>query len=133
VIFTNRRQLPPLQSLEATGATLLTTDVPIVFIAAYKQPKNPLIVEDIRKLSRLGPRVLIAGDLNSKHHYWNSQHPNQAGGVLYQALPTLDLTPTAPPDNTCFPKHGGRPDVLDMALHKGIHIIDGPYTIHALD
>lgn len=125
--------LPILQSLEATGAQLLTPGTPIILIAAYKQPNKLLNIDDLRALSRLGPRVLIGGDLNSKHQFWNSQFPNRAGGVLYQALPTLDFTPIAPPDPTCFPKNGGRPDVLDMVLYKGIHVVDGPFTIHALD
>jgi len=32
-----------------------------------------------------------------------------------------------------FPRNGGRPDILDIALVKGIQITDGPYAIIALE
>lgn len=38
----------------------------------------------------------------------------------------------ATPDPTCFPHNYGRPDILDIALIKGLHITDGPFTVHAL-
>lgn len=62
--------LPPLQLLEATEAKFLTTGLPIILIAAYKQPNNRLIIEDISKLSHLGTKILIVEHLNSKHQFW---------------------------------------------------------------
>lgn len=40
--------LPALQSLEATGVKLQTSDSDVIIIAAYKQPPIPLNTDDIR-------------------------------------------------------------------------------------
>lgn len=126
-------QLPVLQSIEATGVILHTTDSPIHLIAAYKPPDRPLDVNDLRQLSALGTRVLLGGDINAKHHLWHSRTNNPNGLILHAALPQLDFTPTAPQEPTHFPRNGGRPDVLDMALFKGLTITDGPHSTNALD
>lgn len=126
-------QLPPLQSIEATAISLLTPGQPIHLIAAYKSPPVPIVINDLRNLGALGPRVIIGGDLNAKHPHWHSRISNRTGTTIYQNLHILDITPTASPEPTHFPKNGGRPDVLDMAFIKGITITAGPHAINALD
>lgn len=87
--------LPALQSIEATGVKLHTPDSDIIFIAAYKAPPIPLNIDDIRKLSALGPRICITGDLNSKHSHWNSRIANTAGKK------TISCSTTANRHSTC--------------------------------
>lgn len=81
--------LPALQTLEVTEAKLETPDSPIIFISAYKKPNTSIQTVDIRKLSRLGTRIIIAGDLNCKHPFWNSRASNQSGKILFN-LKSLD-------------------------------------------
>ena len=117
--------IPKLQTIEATGIKILTKDHPLICIAAYKRPKIQIHPEDFIELNKLGPRILIAGDLNAKHPEWHSRTTNQAGTDLHDALPRIKLIPTAPTEPTHFPHNGGRPDVLDMILYRDATITDG--------
>lgn len=92
--------IPPLQTLEATGIKLFTQNFHIILIAAYKPPDIPLNPADIRSLSSLGQHVIIAGDLNCKHPHWNSRSRNNSGIILYEALPTLDVYPVSTTEPT---------------------------------
>jgi len=125
--------LPPLQTIEATGISLLTPNQPTLLIAVYKPPNIPLNPADIRALSSMGNHIILAGDINCKHQHWNSRRQNQSGLILYNALPTLDVYPVSTMEPTHFPRAGGRPDVLDIALVKGITITAGPQAIMALE
>lgn len=128
-----RLQLPILQGIEATGITLLTHNGPIQIGSTYKRPENPLVRPDLEALRRLGDRVILAGDLNAKHRQWNSRTSNQAGLQLHAFLPFFDFETIAPTEPTHFPRHGGRPDMLDLALVARVDIVDGPISVNALD
>ncbi|CAK1587701.1 unnamed protein product [Parnassius mnemosyne] len=59
---------PPLANLEASVCRIaLTGHPPVTIASAYQPPQKPLLEADISALLNLGPSVVIAGDLNSKH------------------------------------------------------------------
>ena len=124
--------LPPLQHIEATAIKLLTPQNPIHLVAVYKKPELPLIRPDLDVLQNLGPRVLLAGDLNSKHPAWNSRRRNKNGDRLYAYLPALKFQPYAPKEPTHFPINGGAPDILDIALSTEVDLLEDPRSINAL-
>jgi len=120
--------LPALHSIEATGAKLQTQDSPIILIAAYKPPNIPLSIQDIQLISALGNRILIAGDINSKHSYWNSRISNQAGKALYHSLPRLDVTVTYHSIFTPWLNYRTSP----QALHNDWGITNTKHNIYQL-
>lgn len=100
---------------------------------SIQKPGAQFIPNDFLLLKNLGPKIIIAGDLNAKHPSWYSRITNPAGTELYDALPILGLTLTASTEPTHYPINGGRPDIIDISLHHDIQMMEDPNSINALD
>ncbi|KAJ1177927.1 hypothetical protein NDU88_003178 [Pleurodeles waltl] len=73
--------LPPVGSIEATGIQIQTSGGPLHLIATYPPPSQ-LYPGDLDALLDSSIPTLIGGDLNAKHHCWNSQTANSKGDAL---------------------------------------------------
>ncbi|CAK1596835.1 unnamed protein product [Parnassius mnemosyne] len=115
---------PPLANLEASVCRIaLTGHPPVIIASAYQSPQKPLLEADISALLNLGPSVVIAGDLNSKHVSWNSNLNNPNGNILCGLTERLNFDVIAPESPTHYPfitSH--QPDVLDVAILKDIRL-----------
>lgn len=124
--------VPELRTTEATAVAVETTAGIVTFVAVYRSPKRLLHVEDIRALLRLRGKVFIAGDLNSKHAAWNSRTTTISGRRLLHVLEQEDAHACGPDEPTHYPSHGN-PDVLDIAITKGLNQFMTADVKHALN
>lgn len=87
--------------------------------AVYKNPKSAMHISDLDKISNGCDWFIAAGDLNSKHPFWNSRCANAAGIVLYRHVLQSDFTIIAPDSPTFYPTiPHHKPDILDIALTR---------------
>ena len=114
---------PNPQFLEITAVELRTrSQENLVFAAIYSSPSSnrPFLTSDLEKLNSLGPRTLVVGDFNSKHTSWNSLLTSPRGKILYDFVEKNKFEVWAPSSPTHYGTRG-RPDILDIALSKGIN------------
>lgn len=105
--------VPKTKNIEAVAISLKISGKDCIFVSAYQSPNLQLECKDMDILFSLGPRVVIMGDFNANHGYWNSSYVNARGNVLFRHMlehdyvihypdsPTQvnyrpDLTPTNP-------------------------------------
>ncbi|GLV46069.1 hypothetical protein CBL_05155 [Carabus blaptoides fortunei] len=101
--------LPPLQHLEANAVVLNTASLrPIQIVSAYQQPTKNILPTDFDAILSSPLPTLIAGDLNAKSPAWNSLEPTYFSAAEY------------------------RPDVLDIALLRGIASTHTVYAVNEL-
>ena len=110
-----------LQLMEAVGVELTTNGLrQLRIFAAYLTgtARNHNYVSyrnDIISLTSLS-NSLIAGDLNSKHHYWGCSRENRAGTVLFNEMMLRDFEIFAPSTPTYFPGDPRQPSTLDIMI-----------------
>ena len=121
---------PETKNLEYTAIHVHSINTTIV--SCYKKPTAEINEEDLTKLINLGPRVLIGGDLNSKHKSWNSVTENKAGKTLKRITTKIpNIRITAPKEMTH--ERGQSKDVLDFYVHKTNSHVQNCRTVHALN
>jgi exonuclease III len=69
----NHVDLPPLVSTEATGVCIPIGNSEILLAAVYKPPGRAWSDADIIELLSFRRKAILAGDLNAKHPFWNSE------------------------------------------------------------
>jgi hypothetical protein len=77
--------LPPLVSIEAAGVCILIGNSEMSLAAVYKAPGHAWNDADIELLS-FKHKLLLAGDLNAKHPFWNIIVSNPLGAKLLNLL-----------------------------------------------
>lgn len=118
----NVETLPNLRTLEATAVTIDTNQGKTTLIAAYLSPGADLIEEDFITIFDRFERILLCGDLNSKHLAWNSRRGNAKGEKLYDLETRIQALTQAPVDPTYIPPFQNQhPDVLDVAMVKNVN------------
>lgn len=118
----NVEVLPALRTLEATAITINTHQRKIALIADYLSPRADFVEDDFLLLFARFDRILLCGDLNSKHLAWNSRRGNEKGDKLYDLEPRLQALTQAPVDPTYIPPFANQqPDVLDVAIVKNVY------------
>jgi hypothetical protein len=65
----------------------------------------------------------LAGDLNSKHPFWNSAASNSSGEKLLQLFDVRQFKISAPQCPTYY-SPAGNGDVLDIVVHQNIRVSD---------
>lgn len=105
--------IPKTKHIEAVAIGLVIGGKDYVFVSAYQSPNLRLEGGDLDILFSLGPHVVVMGDFNANHKYWNSSYTNTRGNTLFHHMlshdyiihcpdtPTqvnyrADLTPTNP-------------------------------------
>lgn len=91
-----------------------------VLVGVYKNPRYELKTADLNNIFSLAPRVVVIGDMNSRHPAWNCPTPNGSGIVLHRYTLDHDRILLHHPDEpTHYPANGGRPSTIDLVLTKG--------------
>jgi hypothetical protein len=78
----NHAALPPLVSIEATGDCIPIGNSDVLFAAVYKSPGHAWHDTGITVLLSFRHKLLLVGDLNNKHPFWNSINSNTSGVKL---------------------------------------------------
>ncbi|CAK1540365.1 unnamed protein product [Leptosia nina] len=106
--------------MHALGVEVEFAGRPTGVFAVYGPPQNPLRTADVRRLLRAAHPIVAAGDWNAKHTDWHSQTCNPRGRRLLADSVALGYSISAPDSPTHYPDGRGVPDILDLAVHKGI-------------
>lgn len=112
--------LPTLTRVEATAIKLELNGSHTTLISAYNPPGN-IDTRDIDKLLLTSNKVVIAGDLNSKHTRWGCRHTNSSGGILYRYIESNNAVLLAPTEPTHLSSRNTE-DILDLAVAKGLTV-----------
>lgn len=106
----------------------------IIFVGMYNHPLNVLSKHELTKIMSLGNRVMLLGDLNSKHQHWdaNCTVSNTSGRNLDEFAEREDYIIHYPEEPTYFPFNGNTPSTLDIAVTKNIPNVDNVRTISTM-
>ncbi|GFQ73600.1 putative RNA-directed DNA polymerase from transposon X-element [Trichonephila clavata] len=97
---------------------------PITVISAYRPPLKSLLVQDLHLLFRNRDYVLVAGDLNAKHHSWNPlTHQNFAGQTIRRFCDSTGFSLNAPLEPTHFHNRLNN-TIIDLAICKGMTVTE---------
>jgi hypothetical protein len=114
-------ELPALVSVEATGVCIPVGNDIVLLAAVYKSPGRPWNNTDILKLLGFKRKTILAGDLNTKHPFWNSSVSNPSGVQLLELLHKNEFEISAPQCPTHYsPAENG--DILDIVVHQNIRL-----------
>jgi hypothetical protein len=115
--------LPPLVSVEATGVCIPVLNSEILLAAVYKSPGRAWSDADTRELLNLRHKLVLAGDLNAKHPFWNSEVSNPSGEKLLELFASSEFEISAPQCPTHY-SPAGNGDVLDIVVHQNVRLSD---------
>lgn len=93
----------------------------LTIIGVYNKPTNNFTINCLNKLFKQNKQVLVIGDLNATHTYWNCNRINQNGRTLYTFLNINDerfLHHTN--DHTHYPTNGMTPTTIDLAITQNV-------------
>jgi hypothetical protein len=68
-------------------------------------------------------KSILAGELNTKHQFWNTAVSNPSGVELLHLFDTSQFEISAPQCPTHY-SHVGNGDVLDIVVHQNIRVSD---------
>jgi hypothetical protein len=88
--------IPPLNSLEATGVCIPIDNSELLLTAVYKPPGKAWRDADIIELLNFRCKSVLACDLNAKHLFCNSTVSNPSGKKLLDLFNTNDFDISAP-------------------------------------
>lgn len=103
-----------------------------VLIAAYNPPRNLYKESELLQLTALGDRVLIIGDLNSRHTTWNNHIDNTNGRTLFSFVNNTNTIINFPDSKTHFPDNNMTPTCVDIIINKNVTNLEGPNVLHEL-
>ena len=106
----------PTTTIEAAAVDLPRNNITIV--GAYNRPKNYYKGRDLTRVLNISKRVVLAGDLNSKHKDWGNPNANTNGQTLKKTLEDAELLINFPDEPTHYPTNGGNPTTIDGFIHK---------------
>lgn len=58
----------------------------ILIVACYKPPQNNIDTNELTSIFKLNNKVLIVGELNSKHTSWHCKRANASRILLFKYL-----------------------------------------------
>lgn len=126
--------IPPLRSLEAVAITLSINNINTTIVSAYQSPSFNMYTNDFDKILTNYNKVIIIGDLNSKHVSWNCNTTNPNGRKLYKYLSNSSTIISAPDKPTYYPYDPNKsPDILDVVLLKSTSVIINQEPLFELD
>lgn len=107
-----------ITNMESTSVRVHSNRGPITLYAAYS-PRNSDIDEiDLDAAFCTQQATILAGDLNAKHHNWNSKTSNSKGRQVKIITGRKLITINASTDDTHIHASTGTSDVLDIAIRN---------------
>lgn len=126
--------IPPLQSLEAVAVTLSINNVNNTIVSTYQSPSYNMYTKDFDKILNNYNKIIIMGDLNSKHVNWKCNTTNSNGRKLHKYLSNSSTIISAPDRPTYYPYDSNKnPDILDIVLLKSISLLIKQEPLFELD
>ena len=123
--------LPPTSSLLETVAIQISLDSSIhTLIAAYCPGRNANLHSDLSTVLKTSDRIVIAGDLNSKHQRLNSKGANPNGRSLIKLMDDTGIDIVLPDAPTCHKRQTA--SFLDIVLARNVPIPSGLKTLQEL-
>lgn len=127
--------VPKTKVIESIAVEMFCANHKITFVSVYyngstDQTETQLFREDIRILYNLAPNLILAGDLNSKHNFWNCNRNNLTGNILYQEMNAQGFIIHFPDSPTHFPHNRNQPSTIDLMITKGSPIISNLSTLN---
>jgi hypothetical protein len=117
----NHVDLPPLISIEISGACIQISNSKVLLVAVYKSPGYACNeTRHLFELLSLKRKSLLA-DLNAKYPFWNTIISNISGAKLLNLLHTNEFGGPAPQCPTHYSRVGNG-DVLDTVVHKNVQL-----------
>jgi hypothetical protein len=110
--------MPPLVSIEATEVCMPIDNSKVLlatFISHHVTPEMIVITE----LLSFRHKLLLAGDLNAKHGFWNNVVSNLSVAKLMNLLHRNEFEFLAPECPTHYSPTGNG-DVLNIVVHKDL-------------
>lgn len=109
-------------NMEVVAAQINSVGGKIVFAAVYNSPSRLRFLQnnEVEDLFKLGTRVVVMGDLNSRHSFWNCRSSNKNGRTLFNYCTNHNIRIVFPREPTHFPNSSrASPSTLDLSLIKG--------------
>lgn len=129
----HRIPTPPLTIIEATLIKITPKNTPPTIIASIYIPNHSTttLTNDLDTIFNLADDVVICGDLNAKHSFWNKfSKGNQIGNIIFNYTKTNFLNILAPDKPTRFGRSTS--SVLDFAIIKNFHFLGTAVSIPEL-
>lgn len=106
-------------NVEAIGVQL---ECKLTIVATYLRPQNKFDGRDFDEILHLDQKVIIVGDLNSKHPSWNSgNRANSNGNLLFKYLLDKQCILLAPDQFTHHPYNANlKSSIIDIAIIKNV-------------
>jgi hypothetical protein len=104
-----------------TGICIPIGNCEVLLAAVYRSPNWTSCDTDITELLRFQNKCILAGDVNTKHPFWNSTVSNPSGEKLLQLFDVNDFKISTPQSPTHY-SPAGNSDVLDIVVHENIRL-----------
>lgn len=112
---------PISTNLESVGIKIIINNSEITLIAAYKPPNKIFPTSCYKEIFDKYSRIILLGDLNSKHRSWGCNSSTAQGKRLFKFTVENNISVLTPTEATHFPYNTNIvPDILDVVLTKGI-------------
>lgn len=132
------KQIPDLglDIIETVGIEVQGVQIYSAYFPGSKLNSQKLLAfkSDIIKISAIREKLLIGGDFNSKHRFWNCVKRNRAGQILFDEISKKNLLIHFPDSHTYFPPQANKttPSTVDMFLTNGLIGISDIVTLNDL-
>ena len=124
--------LPPSSQTEIIGIKLNRGTRTTSAICLYNPPKYKLDTALLHKLLTIPGDVIVGGDFNARHRFWNCARSNPNGKVLFEFVTTRTGYLHYPSGPTFLPSSSGQtPSTLDLILCNSPQLVDEVYTKYA--
>lgn len=124
---------PSTVHMEAVGVQLRISGEDHIILSIYQSPNLPLVTSDLSNILRLGPKMILAGDLNAKHPFWSNGAANPRGNTLLNHMQEHEFIIHAPVDSTLVHySDGPQPSTPDLVITYNVHNINDITTIQSL-
>lgn len=115
---------PSTVHMEAVGVQLRISGEDHIILSIYQSPNLPLVTSDLSNILRLGPKMILAGDLNAKHPFWSNGAANPRGNTLLNHMQEHEFIIHAPVDSTLVHySDGPQPSTPDLVITSHITYI----------
>lgn len=102
-------------------------------ISAYNRPSIQYTKNDLDILLNASNKILVVGDLNSRHKAWKCHINNKNGRTLYSYSQTNNCSIIFPEEPTHYPENGGTPTTIDIIVNKNIKNNSEPIVLNELN
>ena len=123
-------KLPETKMIEAVAIMINVDAKPLLLVSAYCPKQGGEFKSDLDKLIAAASAVIVAGDLNAKHSFWNCKKSNKNGRTLLDLMSIREFNVEFPDKHTYYRKNAS--STLDIALCKDVPSLTPLETLQQL-